>query len=211
MELPAASGRVKMPSMLRIGLTGGIAAGKSTASRRFAELGARVIDHDVLARRVVEPGSAGLVDIVAAFGDSVIVDGGLDRAALAALVFANDHDRRRLNDIVHPYVLAAGIAADRQARADGVDVVVHDIPLLVETGQGGDFDLVVTVAAPQDVRVERLVATRAMTRADAVARIEAQATDAQRAAVADVVLDGSGTPASLAAQVDVLWAERVPL
>jgi dephospho-CoA kinase len=209
-NLPAASGRVKMPSMLRIGLTGGIGAGKSTAAHRFELLGARLIDHDVLARRVVEPGSAALVDIVAVFGDAVLVDGQLDRAALARIVFASDSDRARLNDIVHPYVLAAGLAADRQARLDGVDVVVHDIPLLVETGQGGDFDLVVTVAAPQDVRVERLVATRGMTRTDAVARIEAQATDEQRAAVADVVLDGSGAPEHLAAQVDAFWLERVP-
>jgi len=111
---------------------------------------------------------------------------------------------------VHPYVLAAGIAADKQARLDGVDVVVHDIPLLFETGQGGDFDLVVTVAAPQDVRVERLIATRGMTRPDAVARIEAQATDEQRATIADVVLDGSGTSENLAAQVDAFWLERLP-
>ena len=196
--------------MLRIGLTGGIGAGKSTAAHRFELLGARVIDHDVLARRVVEPGSAALVDIVAAFGDAVLVNGQLDRQALARLVFTNDADRRRLNDIVHPYVLAAGIAADKQARLDGVDVVVHDIPLLFETGQGGDFDLVVTVAAPQDVRVERLIATRGMTRPDAVARIEAQATDEQRATIADVVLDGSGTSENLAAQVDAFWLERLP-
>ncbi|MGC4173914.1 dephospho-CoA kinase [Demequina sp.] len=196
--------------MLRIGLTGGIGAGKSTAARRFELLGARVIDHDVLARRVVEPGSAALVDIVAAFGDRVLVDGQLDRAALAKVVFASDAERQRLNDIVHPYVLAAGLAADRQARLDGVDVVVHDIPLLQETGQGGDFDLVVTIAAPAEVRVERLVASRGMTPADAAARIAAQATDEARAAIADVVLDGSGEPEHLAAQVDAFWLERVP-
>jgi len=196
--------------MLRIGLTGGIGAGKSTAAHRFELLGARLIDHDVLARRVVEPGSAALVDIVAAFGDAVLADGQLDRPALARLVFSNDGDRRRLNDIVHPYVLAASQAADRQARLDGVDVVVHDIPLLFETGQGGAFDLVVSIAAPQDVRVERLIATRGMTRPDAVARIEAQATDEERASIADVVLDGSGSPENLAAQVDAFWLERLP-
>ena len=196
--------------MLRIGLTGGIGAGKSTAARRFGELGARVIDHDILARRVVEPGSAGLVDIVSTFGDAVLTDGQLDRAALSAIVFSNEGERERLNRIVHPYVIAAGLAADRQARADGVDVIVHDIPLLVETGQGGDFDMVVTVAAPEDVRLQRLTVERGMPRPDAVARISSQATDEQRAAAADAVLDGSGTVEQLAAQVDALWLERVP-
>jgi dephospho-CoA kinase len=196
--------------VLRIGLTGGIGAGKSTALTRFGELGARTVDHDVLARRVVEPGSAALVDIVAAFGDRVVVRGALDRAALAKLVFASDVERERLNAIVHPYVIAAALAADRQARAEGVEVIVHDIPLLVETGQGRDFDMVVTVSAPIELRVGRLVASRGMTRADAEARIAAQATDDERARVADVVLDGSGTPEQLAAQVDALWQERVP-
>lgn len=196
--------------MLRIGLTGGIGAGKSTAARRFGELGARVIDHDVLARRVVEPGSAALVDIVATFGDAVIVRGQLDRAALADIVFASALERSRLNEIVHPYVIAAGLAADRQARAEGVDVIVHDIPLLVETGQGSDFDMVVTVAAPAEVRIERLIASRGLTRPDAMARLASQATDEQRALAADAVLDGAGTPEQLAAQVDALWAERVP-
>lgn len=208
--MPAASGRVTLPGMLRIGLTGGIGAGKSTALARFEELGARVIDHDVLARRAVEPGSAALVDIVAAFGDRVVAKGALDREALGRLVFASDVERERLNAIVHPYVTAAGLAADRQARLEGVEVIVHDIPLLVETGQGGDFDMVVAIAAPVELRVQRLVASRGMTRADAEARIAAQATDEERAAVADVVLDGSGTPENLAAQVDALWAERVP-
>lgn len=196
--------------VLRIGLTGGIGAGKSTAARRFAELGARVIDHDSLARRAVEPGSAALVDIVATFGDAVVVDGKLDRSALAGIVFGNQVERERLNRIVHPYVIAAGLAADRQARAEGVDVIVHDIPLLVETGQGGDFDMVVTIAAPEDVRVQRLTFERGMTLSDALARVASQATDDQRAAIADAVLDGSRTPEQLAAQVDALWAERVP-
>jgi dephospho-CoA kinase len=197
-------------SVLRIGLTGGIGAGKSTALTRFGELGARVVDHDILARRAVEPGSAALVDIVAAFGDRVVTNGALDRAALGKLVFASDIERERLNAIVHPYVISAGLAADRQARLEGVDVIVHDIPLLVETGQGGDFDMVVTIAAPEAARQARLVDSRGMAPADAAARIAAQATDAERAAVADVVLDGSGTAEHLAAQVDQLWTERVP-
>jgi len=197
-------------TVLRIGLTGGIAAGKSTAARRFAHLGARVIDHDELARRVVEPGSAALVDIVSAFGDSVIVNGTLDRGALAEIVFAQPHDRERLNDIVHPYVIAAGLAADRQARADGVEVIVHDIPLLVETGQGDNFDLVVTVSAPEELRLARLVKERGLAPEQAKARIAAQATDAERAAVADVVLDGSGTAGELGVQVDEFWRDHVP-
>lgn len=197
--------------MLRIGLTGGIAAGKSTASARFAELGATVVDHDVLARRAVEPGSAALVEIVRAFGDRAVRDGELDRAALAAIVFNDPTARQQLDDIVHPYVYAMSRAADRQARAAKADVVVHDIPLLVESGQGaGDFDLVVTIAADEAVRVRRMMETRGMSQADARARIASQATDAQRAAHADVVLDGNGTAERLREQVDAFWSGHVP-
>ncbi len=196
--------------MLRIGLTGGIASGKSTASARFRARGARVIDHDELARRAVEPGSAALVDIVSEFGDRVIKDEALDRRALAGIVFHDQSARERLNAIVHPYVYAMGAAADRQARRDGVKVIVHDIPLLLESGQGPDFDLVVTVEAPEHVRVSRMVATRGMTEHDALARIRAQATDEERAAVADVVLDGSGSVDDLHAQVDSFWSLHVP-
>ncbi len=196
--------------MLRIGLTGGIASGKSTASARFAQLGARVIDHDKLARRAVEPGAAALSDIAREFGDLVITGDTLDRSALARIVFHDEHARKRLNAIVHPYVIAMGAAADRQARRDGVEVVVHDIPLLVETGQGADFDLVVTVAAPESLRLKRLLSTRDLGWDDAMARVRAQATDEERAAVADVVLDGSGSVADLNAQVDSFWSLHVP-
>lgn len=196
--------------MLRIGLTGGIGAGKSTAATRFGELGARVVDHDVLARRVVEPGSGALADIVREFGDRVIVGGQLDRAALAAVVFADDHARDRLNEIIHPYIYAAADAADRQARAEGVGVVVHDIPLLVETGQGGDFDMVVCVQAPVDIRVARLESSRGLTRQEALLRIGSQATDTERHSVCDIELDGGGTPEALRAQVDWFWNEHLP-
>ncbi|BDZ61159.1 dephospho-CoA kinase [Demequina sediminis] len=196
--------------VLRIGLTGGIASGKSTAAARLGALGARVVDHDALARRAVEPGSAALADIAGAFGDRVIVDGALDRPALADIVFRDEGARQRLNGIVHPYVIAMGTAADKQARRDGVAVIVHDIPLLVETGQGADFDLVVTIAAPEEVRVDRLVTTRGLRRDDAVARIRAQASDGERAAAADVVLDGSGSVADLEAQIDSFWSLHVP-
>lgn len=196
--------------MLRIGLTGGIASGKSTASARFAELGALVVDHDVLARNVVEPGSAVLADIAREFGDRVIPGGHLDRAALANIVFNDPVSRQRLNDIIHPYVKAAAMAADKRARANGEAVVVHDIPLLVETGQGSDFDLVVTVEAPLLTRLNRLREGRGLSHEDALARIQAQASDEERAAVADAVLDGSGTVAQLHAAVDEFWEQNLP-
>ncbi len=196
--------------VLRIGLTGGIGAGKSTAAQRFSELGARVIDHDVLARRVVEPGSGALADIVGEFGDRVITDGQIDRAALAAVVFADDEARDRLNQIIHPYISAAADAADRQARNDGVGVVVHDIPLLVETGQGGRFDMVVCVQAPVDVRVARLESSRGLTRDQALQRVGAQATDTERALACDIYLDGGGAKETLRAQVDWFWNEHLP-
>nr|WP_255633099.1 dephospho-CoA kinase [Demequina sp. TTPB684] len=195
---------------MRIGLTGGIAAGKSTASERFAELGARVIDHDHLARRVVEPGSAALVDIVGEFGDRVVKDGALDREMLANIVFADEEARVRLEEIIHPYVRAAASAADKQARAEGVAVIVHDIPLLVETGQGSDFDLVVCVVAPLAVRVARLRESRGLTHEQAMERILAQASDEERAAVCDCELDGSGDVDHLRAGVDEFWASHLP-
>jgi dephospho-CoA kinase len=196
--------------MLRIGLTGGIAAGKSTAADAFRDLGALVVDHDELARKVVEPGSAALVDIAREFGDRVVTRGELDRRALADIVFEDDHARERLNAIIHPYIKSAAVAADRRARTTGATVVVHDIPLLVETGQGGAFDLVVTVAAPMHVRLERLVVGRGMSHEQAMSRIEAQATDEERAAWADAVLDGAGSPEALRDQVAQFWTAHVP-
>jgi len=191
----------------RIGLTGGIAAGKSVAARRLAELGAVVIDADVLAREALAPGSVGLEDVVARFGAGVLTPAGeLDRPALASLVFGDDARRRELEAVVHPVVRR--LAAEREAAAAAADadaVVVHDIPLLVETGQASTFHLVVVVDAPAVLRVERLVRLRGMARDDAEARVAAQAGDAQRLEVADVVLDGSGPEAGLRAQVDELW------
>lgn len=193
--------------MQRIGLTGGIAAGKSVAARRFDELGAVVIDSDVLAREAVAPGSEGLAEVVDTFGETVLdADGGLDRTALAALVFGDDERRRALEAIVHPVVRRLG--AEREAAAATADpgaVVVHDIPLLVETGQADSFHLVVVVHAPALLRVERLVRLRGMDRQAAEARVAAQASDESRLQVADVVLDGSGTDEELRAQVDDLW------
>ena len=193
--------------MFRIGLTGGIGAGKSTTARRLAALGAVVIDHDRLARDAVAPGSVGLARVVERFGDGVLAaDGSLDRAALAARVFGDDGARHALEAIIHPEVRR--LAAERQAAAVAADpavVVVHDIPLLVETGQAGDFELLIAVHAPAAVRLRRLVGGRGLSPEQARARIEAQADDATRLAAADVVLDGSGTEAELATQIDALW------
>ncbi|GAB2473639.1 dephospho-CoA kinase [Xylanimonas ulmi] len=196
--------------MLRIGLTGGIAAGKTVVSRRLAALGAVVIDHDQLARDAVAPGSVGLERIAEAFGPGVIAsDGSLDRPALGVRVFADDDARRALERIVHPEVRR--LAAEREAAAAARDaraVVVHDIPLLVETGQADHFGLLVVVDAPVEVRITRLVSQRGLDEPAARARVAAQAPDDERLSVADVVLDGSGSREALEAQVDVLW-ERV--
>ncbi|MBD7982561.1 MULTISPECIES: dephospho-CoA kinase [Oerskovia] len=196
--------------MFRVGLTGGIAAGKSVALDRFAELGACVIDSDVLARDAVAPGTVGLAEVVEAFGESVLApDGTLDRARLGTVVFSDDEARRRLNAIVHPEVRR--LSAEREALVAARDpraVVVHAIPLLVETGQADSFHLVAVVVAPEDVRVRRLVESRGMSEDEARARIAAQATDEERLAAADVTLDGSGAPEALRAEVDALW-ERI--
>ena len=194
--------------MQRIGLTGGIASGKSVVAGRLAEHGAAVIDHDLLAREAVRPGSAGLDAVVEAFGEGVLTaDGELDRAALGRLVFADAAARERLDGLVHPVIRR--LAAEREAAivAAGTGaVVVHDIPLLVETGQAEAFHLLVVVDAPAPLRVQRLVQTRGLTPPEAERRVAAQAPDADRLAVADRVLDGTGSVEALREQVDALWA-----
>ncbi|MFI7581946.1 dephospho-CoA kinase [Kocuria kalidii] len=194
--------------MLTIGLTGGIASGKSTVSRRLMELGATVIDADAIARALQEPGRPGLERIVEEFGPSVLTpDGRLDRAALGSRVFADPEARSRLNAIIHPLVRAE---AERLAAAAGEDaVLVEDIPLLVETGQHGRFDLVLTVQAPVEERVRRMVEDRGMTEADARARIGAQATDEDRAAVSNSVLVNDGSVQRLLDRVDAWWEWHV--
>lgn len=200
-----------MAGILSVGLTGGIASGKSAVSARMAEHGALIIDADLLARQVLEPGTEGLDEVVAAFGEQVLTaEGGLDRAALGRVVFADDDARARLNAIVHPRVRAAA-AALREAAPAG-SIVVEDIPLLVETGQQDRFDVVVVVQAPHPERVRRMVHNRGMSQDDAEARIRAQATDAERAAAADVVLINDGSLSQLQQKVDELMvnlSERV--
>nr|WP_217509189.1 dephospho-CoA kinase [Pseudarthrobacter sp. C4D7] len=193
---------------MKIGLTGGIASGKSVVAARLKERGAVLVDADALAREVVEPGTDGLEHIVAEFGDGMLDDGGrLDRVRLAAAVFGHPERLAALNAIVHPLVRARAAAITAAASDD--DVVVQDIPLLVETGQGAAFHLVVVVDAPDDIRLQRMVEHRGMTVEAAQARMDAQATRAERLAAADAVLDNAGTVADLLDQVDRLWDDRL--
>jgi dephospho-CoA kinase len=194
--------------MLRVGLTGGIGAGKSTVAGRLAEHGAVVLDADRIAREVVEPGTDGLAEVVATFGADVLAqDGSLDRAALAARAFADDAARQRLNAILHPRIGAR--TAELMAAAPEDAVVVHDIPLLVESGLAPAYHLVLVVHADIDQRVRRLAVSRGMTEQDARGRVAAQATDEQRRAAADVWLDNTADPERLLAEVDALWTDRL--
>jgi dephospho-CoA kinase len=194
--------------VIRVGLTGGIGAGKSTVARTLTERGAYLIDADVIAREVVAPGTDGLAQLVAAFGDDILQsDGALDRAALAAKAFVDDEQRKKLNGITHPLVGARAFELLEAAPADAI--VLQDIPLLVENGSAPFFHLVVIVHADEDVRLARLTGQRGMPEDDARARIKSQASVEDRRAVADVWLDNSGTPDDLAALAAALWDERL--
>ncbi|WP_138735726.1 dephospho-CoA kinase [Modestobacter excelsi] len=193
--------------MLRIGLTGGIGSGKSTVASLLAQRGAVVVDADRIAREVVGPGTPGLAAVAAEFGEDLLTDGGaLDRPALAALVFGDPAARARLDAVVHPLVRARAAELVQAAPPDAV--VVQDVPLLVETGQAGSYDLVLVVETDLGTRVTRL-GERGLSAEDARARIASQATDEERRAVADVVLRNDGDRAALEAQVERFWAERV--
>lgn len=195
-----------MSRILHVGLTGGIASGKSAVSQRLAEHGAIIIDADQLAREVVEVGTEGLAEVVAEFGQDVVgEDSSLDRTALGHVIFDDEEARGRLNAIIHPRVREAA-ARLRDAAPDG-SVVVEDIPLLVETGQQDRFDVLVVVEAPEEERLRRMVEDRGMDRSEAESRMSAQTTDRERATAADVVLDNSGTLEELHAQTDRLWTK----
>ena len=192
---------------LRVGLTGGIGAGKSMVAALLEERGAVVTSADEVARDVVSPGSDGLAAVVAEFGDGILApDGSLDRSALGRLVFSDDLRRARLEEILLPL-----IAAEAWARMDTVpagQVVVYDVPLLVEGQMQDMFDLVIVVEADLELRLERL-SERGMNRDEALARIAVQATDEERRGVADVIVSNSGTLEDLRAEVDRLWSTRI--
>lgn len=194
--------------MTLIGLTGGIAAGKSTIGRRLEELGAVRIDADQLAREAVAIGTPGLAAIASRFGASLLrADGSLDRPALGKLVFDDPEALAALNAIVHPEVrrlfrerFQSALARDPQA------VVVYEVPLLVEAARDEDWDLIVVADAPEGVRVARMIELRGMTEAEARSRVANQVSDAERRDAANVVIDTSGTEAETIAQTDQLWS-----
>jgi dephospho-CoA kinase len=192
--------------MMRVGLTGGVASGKSTVSAILDELGAVIVDADVLAREVVAPGTDGLREVVEAFGSDVLTaDGELDRPAMGAIVFADAEKRRALEAIIHPRVRAR--AAEIEAAADPGDVIVHDIPLLAETGQATGFDAVIVVDVPQEMQVERMVELRGMSREDAEARVAAQASRDDRLAIATHVIDNTASLEDLRRRVNEVYRE----
>jgi dephospho-CoA kinase len=197
--------------MKLIGLTGGIASGKSTVGKRFSELGAVVVDADVLAREVVEPGTPGLAEIERVFGRSVIAaDGSLDRPALGAIIFADADKRAQLNAITHPAIWKRGKELFAAAEAADPDViVVYDVPLLAEAVEDRPmkFDSIVVVQADIATRVERMVKLRGMSRGEAEGRLRAQASDDERLRLADVVIDSNGSLDHTLEQVDTLWAQ----
>ncbi|MEU5823576.1 dephospho-CoA kinase [Streptomyces sp. NPDC047803] len=192
--------------MLKVGLTGGIGAGKSEVSRLLVGHGAVLVDADRIAREVVEPGTPGLAAVVEEFGPGILTpEGTLDRPALGAIVFADPDRLAALNAIVHPLVRDRSAELEKAAGPDSV--VVHDVPLLTENGLAPLYDLVVVVDAAPETQLDRLVRLRGMTEADARARMAAQATREQRRAVADLVIDNDGPVEELADRVRAVWAE----
>lgn len=195
--------------MLNVGLTGGIGAGKSEVTRRFAARGATIIDADALAREVVEIGTPGLAAIVAEFGDGVLAaDGSLDREKVAGIVFADAEALQRLNNIVHPAIaerVAELMAASNADDPDGV--MINDVPLIVESGVADRYEVIVVVDAPTETQLDRLTRFRGMSEADAKARMAKQASREDRRAIATYVIDNDGDLDSLDAQVEHVWAE----
>ena len=191
--------------MYLVGLTGGIASGKSTVASAWVELGGIEIDADQLAREVVEPGTPGLAAIHHEFGDSVITDGALDRAALGAIVFSNTDKRKQLESIVHP--LVKQLAEKRIDELPEDSIVIYNVPLLVEAAVDLDFNKVVTIEAPADKQIERLVSIRKMSREDAERRVASQASPVERAKAADVILNSNQDLHLLLKDARKLWQQ----
>jgi dephospho-CoA kinase len=193
-------------AVLRVGLTGGIGAGKTEVSRRLAGYGAVLIDADAIAREVVAPGTPGLAEVVATFGaDLLRDDGSLDRDRLGAIVFADPDKLAQLNAIVHP--LVGRRMSELEAAANPDAIIVHDVPLIAENGLAPAYDVVVVVDTPPTLQLDRLVRLRGLSREQVEARMAAQATRQERLAIADFVIDNSGSLAELDRQVGDLWAE----
>lgn len=196
----------RLLAMLKVGLTGGIGAGKSEVSRLLVSYGAVLIDADRIAREVVEPGTPGLAAVVEAFGESVLAgDGSLDRPALGSIVFADPDRLATLNSIVHPLVGARSAELEGLAQADSV--VIHDVPLLTENGLAPLYDLVIVVDAAPETQLDRLVRLRGMQESEARARMAAQATREQRREIADILIDNDGPLDALEPQVRSVWAQ----
>ncbi|WP_312589120.1 dephospho-CoA kinase [Corynebacterium dentalis] len=195
--------------MWKIGVTGGIGSGKSTVSQRLQDLGAVIIDADKVAREIVEPGQPALKELDAAFAGVLNEDGTLNRAELARQAFATPEATEKLNSITHPRIRERTNALFAQAEQAGEDVVVYDMPLLIENGETSRVDHVLVVDAPDEVRVRRLVESRGLDESDAKARIKAQIDRESRLAAADTVLDNGGTVDELLAQVDQFWSKTV--
>lgn len=192
--------------MLKVGLTGGMGSGKSTVARRFAELGAAIIDADQIARDVVEPGEPALAELAEAFGEGILLDdGSLNRGELAKRAFVSAEKTELLNSITHPRIEQR---TEEQFNAAGDAIIVFDSPLLIEMGQSEAQDLVVVVHTPVEVRLDRLMESRGVDREDAKQRIAKQISDDKRLQFADVVLENSGTEEDLVHQVDRMW-ERI--
>lgn len=195
--------------MLKVGLTGGIGAGKSEVSRLLDEHGAVIVDADKIAREVVEPGTPGLASVVEEFGEDILApDGTLDRAKLGSIVFGDTEKLAALNAIVHPLVGERSAELEREAAARSGDaVIVHDVPLLTENGLAPLYDVVLVVDASPEQQLDRLVRLRGMTEEDAAARMAAQATREERLAVADIVIRNDGSLEELESRVRNVWED----
>lgn len=192
--------------MLTVAVTGGIGSGKSLVGEFLEALGARVIDSDLLARKVIERGSPGFDEVISRFGDSILKDGEIDRAALGEIVFSDPTARKDLESIIHPKVRAETEAVIRSAPAGSV--VVNQIPLLFETQGAARFDFVITVEAPEEVRIARLK-SRGVKEYDARKRMAAQASERERRSIADLVIDNSGDRDALLSQVEAAWTQEL--